>query len=314
MKFLVILICLAVNYLWSKHSDRFDDSWISHISRLADLTFSRFDRNRKLPWIAPIVSVYVFVLLLLFVLLQLASDFLFGFATMLVHICVLLVALDRTQPGKLVSEFLRRWLHGDSQAILNFLREKGLNTEERDFQSDSELLNFFKEQVIYRCFENIFVMVFSYLLAGAFGVLFAYASYRLRSIYEENHHIERVKLIDKMILVLEWFPVRLLALTFSLVGNFVLCFDKLQPRLVDFNQRSNSADLYEYAVCAASEMAVFNSKIDERSLVDLDPAVDETECAAHAGDLEAVQALLERSQAIWLAGLALLTLVNLQIF
>ena len=44
---------------------------------------------------------------------------------MLIHIWVLLVALDRTQPGKLANEFLSRWRRGDLQGTLLFYRSKG---------------------------------------------------------------------------------------------------------------------------------------------------------------------------------------------
>ena len=55
-------------------------------------------------------------------------------------------------------------------------------------------------------------MMFSYMLAGAFGVLFAYVSYQLRDSHDELQNQEQVNLTARIIFILEWIPVRLLGL------------------------------------------------------------------------------------------------------
>ena len=315
MKFLVILISLAINYLWLKDFDRFDDSWFFRLRRLIEATFSRLEISAKISWLMPVASIYVLMLLSLLMVLQIVDGTLYGVVTMLIHIWVLLVALDRTQPGKLANEFLSRWRRGDLQGTLLLLQEQGLCAKERAFRSDPEIYVCFKEQLIYRCFEKMFIMIFSYLLAGAVGVLFAYVSYQLRDSHDEHQNEKQVNLIAGMIFILEWIPVRLLALTFCLVGNFVLCFDQLKPRFLDFTQRSNSADLYAYASCALSGMSGSGGTEGVSLSAQIDPtATDvESERLVQAGELQALQALLERSQAIWLVVLAIFTLLGLQV-
>ena len=78
----------------------------------------------------PVASIYALMLLSLLIVLQIVGGTFYGFITMLIHIWVLLVALDRTQPGKLANEFLSRWRRGDLQGTL-FLQEQGLFAKER---------------------------------------------------------------------------------------------------------------------------------------------------------------------------------------
>ena len=315
MKFLVILISLTINYLWLKDFDRFDDTWFFRLRRLIEAAFFRLEIRAKISWLMPVASIYALMLLSLLIVLQIVGGTFYGFITMLIHIWVLLVALDRTQPGKLANEFLSRWRRGDLQGTLLFLQEQGLFAKERVSRSGPEIYASFKEHLIYRCFEKMFIMIFSYLLAGAVGVLFAYVSYQLRDSHDEHQNEKQVNFIAGIIFILEWIPVRLLALTFCLVGNFVLCFDQLKPRFLDFTQRSNSADLHVYASCALSGMSVSGETAGVPFSAQIDPtATDvESERLAQAGELQALQALLERSQAIWLVVLAIFTLLGLQI-
>ena len=63
MKFLVILISLAINYLWLKDFDRFDDSWFFRLRRLIEATFFRLEIRAKISWLMPVASIYALMLL-----------------------------------------------------------------------------------------------------------------------------------------------------------------------------------------------------------------------------------------------------------
>ncbi|MGI9251510.1 MAG: regulatory signaling modulator protein AmpE [Pseudohongiellaceae bacterium] len=188
MKFLVILICLIINYLWLKDTDRFDDSWFFWLrSRLNALTKNWGASTGTAPgkWLLftlrllPVLLVYAIPLLALGILLYLLSGWAYGVPLMLLHILVVLVAFDRTNAGRLTEEFLRRWRAGDDEASMLYLeQEQALATGAAD--SPERLATLFGQQLTYRCFETMFVMFFWYVLAGPVGVLFCYITYQLQ--------------------------------------------------------------------------------------------------------------------------------------
>ena len=146
-------------------------------------------------------------------------------------------------------------------------------------------------------------MFFWYMCAGALGVLFSYISYQLRDSHRERQLQKQVDFINLLIQILEWAPLRLLALTFSLAGNFVQCFESVRGSFWQFGIATSNADLlYGYAGCAASGMVV-NSAVKEGEVVD---AQDR-----ESAQIQAILGLLERSQAIWISVLALITIVGL---
>ena len=58
MKFLVILICLIVNYLWLKDFDRFNDGWFFRFRcQVEDWASNRVD-NIPLGWLAAFILIY----------------------------------------------------------------------------------------------------------------------------------------------------------------------------------------------------------------------------------------------------------------
>jgi membrane protein required for beta-lactamase induction len=91
----------------------------------------------------------------------------------------------------------------------------------------------------------------------------------------------------------------LLAITFSLVGDFNSCVSRLRRHLWEFSSTSDNAQLIaDWARCALSEPAageVQNADCDE---------------AAMGAEIEALSGLLERSQIVWLVVVAVLTLVG----
>lgn len=301
MKFLVILICLMVNYLWLKDFDRFDDGWFFRFRcRVEDWAASL---GGKIPyvWLAPFALIYALPLVALAVILFIVQGSVFGLATMVVHILVLLVAFDRTQPGQLAKDFLEKWRAGDMSVCIDFLEQEfratGLpNKDERD-----EIGKYFSKQLTYRSFEKMFVMFFWYMCTGALGILFAYISYQLRDSHREQQPQRQVDFVNLLIQMLEWIPLRLLALTFSLAGNFVQCFENVRHSFWQFGGDTSSADLlYGYASCAASGMVVESAAAEGEDAED-----------GESREIQAILGLLERSQAIWLSMLAVITIVGL---
>lgn len=309
MKFLVILICLAVNYLWLKDLDRFDDGWFFRFRcRVEDLT-SGLVEKMSFGWLAGIILIYAIPLAALALILFITGDSVFGLMTMMVHILVLLIAFDRTQPGKLANDFLQQWKEGNMDACVAYLRQELTATAMPDARDKKAIAEYFGKQLTYRNFEKIFVMFFWYMLAGALGILFCYISCQMRDSHREQQLPSQVRLINFLVQLLEWVPVRLLALTFSLAGNFVQCFENIRNSFWAFDTDSDNVELlYSCASCAISGMVETGNSDSETET--------ETDENAQAVDreVEKIQALLglfERSQVIWLSALALITIVAL---
>jgi AmpE protein len=303
MKFLVILICLMINYLWLKDFDRFNDGWFFRFRCRVEDWAANFVDKIPLGWLTAFVLIYALPLALLILILFIASGSVFGLATMMVHILVLLVAFDRTQPGQLAKDFLEKFRGGDMAECIDFLKQEFYATSLPDVDDKDGIGKYFSKQLTYRSFERMFVLFFWYMCAGALGILFSYISYQLRDSHKEQQLQKQVNFITGVIQILEWVPLRLLALTFSLAGNFVQCFENVRASFWRFSIETNNADLlYGYANCAASGMVINN------------PLKESEEAEAQdreSAEIKAILGLLERSQAIWLSVLALITIVGL---
>lgn len=307
MSFLVILICLTTNYLWLKDSDRFDDGWFFRFRcRIESFTGATAEKP-AFSWIATALLIYAIPMLILTAALLLASGRGFGIPTMLLHILVLLIAFDRTQPGKLAADFLAMWNADDIAGAELYLEEELPRPELSAVEDRASLLDYFCKQLIYRCFEKMFVMFFWYMITGPMGVLFSYVSYQLRDSHGENQPAGLVKSVSVFVWILEWAPVRLLATTFSLAGDFVQCIESVKESFWSFSlDLDNAAVLYASSGCA---MSGFASNEGDDDLIG--EGKDTSDIARGATRVEALLAMLERSQAIWLAVLALITVFGL---
>jgi len=86
-------------------------------------------------------------------------------------------------------------------------------------------------------------------------------------------------------------------------GNFVQCFENVRASFWTFSIEASNVDfLYRYAGCAESR-AMINSAAKE----DIENNAKDWESA----EVQAILGLLERSHAIWLSVLTLVTIVGL---
>ena len=126
MKFLVILICLLLNYLWLKDFDRFKDGWFFRFHQFVRLRTESIQNPQG--WLLELLVVYGVLLAVLASALYLVAGQLFGLPTMFVHVLVVLVAFDRTQPGALAKQFISHWEKGDTEACVLYLKEELVNS------------------------------------------------------------------------------------------------------------------------------------------------------------------------------------------
>lgn len=318
MNFLVILICLLINYLWLKDFDRFDDGWFfSFRCKMQDFSQS-IASNASLAWMIGIGLTYLIPLSILSLVIVFLADKFFDLPIMLLHVLVLLVAIDRIQPGKMAKDFLEKWTAGDIEGCKFYVEQQlAVGTSEK-IDDEEELSNYFSKQLIYRSFERMFVMFFWYILTGPVGILFCYITYQLRDIqwgavgeeaFQQTREqpVGESELITTVIQILEWIPLRLVGITFSLTGNFVRCFDNLKSSFWSLGKEKGSDDLlYSYARCALSDLQL--SELLNEDEADAD---EQTQARLlKAAEIRAQLALLERSQAVWLIVLAVVTVYS----
>ena len=317
MSFLVILISLAVNYLWLRDYDRFDDGWFFRFRHRMEQTGGELSGKLPASWPLNLLLIYGIPLVALILLLLFIAGKGYGIPTMLVHILVLLVAFDRTQPGQLARQFLMCWQQGDIEGCEELVRLEFAVPADTAFDSPSQLGSYFSKQLTYRWFERLFVMFFWYMVGGPIAILICYVTYQLRDSHGEEQAEKEVAIVDWIIALLEWLPLRLLALTFSLAGNFVTCFERMKQSFWSISKDFAAADmLASYAGCALSGLIAEYSQADDDN-EEAGAASDEqtamtspmnAEQRQVAAELAALRGLLERSQAIWLAVLALITI------
>lgn len=303
MKFLVILTCIIVNYLWLKDFDRFDDAWFFKFRAkvIAKLSSTDLDESSRNAFAGLILYGLpgLTLALVLYLLAGVAADLL----TLLVHCLVLLVAFDRTQPGQIAKDFLALWREGDIQGSHRYLQENLGLPDSLPAEDEAGLLEYFSQQFVYRCFEKMFVMFFWYLLAGPLAVLFCYVSYQIRDCERlEGKAQEQTPLLNQLLVIIEWIPLRLLGLTFALVGNFVQCFERVKESVSNNSNESAAETLRSYTRCALSgAIPQPEGSSGEEEALYFERTVRET---------QALQGLLERSQYIWLLVIAAVAILS----
>ena len=299
MKFLVILLSLILTSTWLRDADRFDDSWFGRYQRALRGSASKIKIDERLRLFVAAGLIYGVLIGAVMLLESLAAGRLYGFATMVLHLLVLLFAMDRTQPGRLVRDFLKSWSTGDRKGCVAYLKTELSLEIPPNVEDGSALVGQFKRLLAYRSFERMFMMYSLYMLAGPEGVMFGYVSYQLRSELGGEADNRLATSLEKIVAIIEWVPLRLLAITFSLVGDFSSCVSRLRRHLWEFNTKSDNSQLIaDWARCALSEPEVCET--------------EEARCDENAmgAEIQALSGLLERSQIVWLVVVALLTLVR----
>lgn len=276
MSFLVLLLVLWIEKLsnWRQRLQR-DSAWLRQLDGAAA---SRPLAGR--PWLALGIWV-VLPLVALALLLTLLQPLAYGWLALPVHLLVVVFALGRGDVQADLGSFRDAWRRGDTQGALHVAeRDLCLRVEEGD-----DLLMRVQEHLVWQAYQSFFAVIFWYFLLGPVAAL----AYRLLALAEERAASPAIREQARQVRhAFDWVPVRVLAASFSLVGNFVAVSRVLLHELLNWEMPAER--FVVIAGRAAGELP--ESSAGEEGVASLD----------------ALWHLLVRSAVLWYAGFALWTL------
>jgi AmpE protein len=239
--------------------------------------------------------------LLILSLSVLAYGQLFGLPSLLILIVVLCYSLGRGSWSDAVDEYTDTLKRGDYQAAFERLNRhlRGPAIEVADLAS---LHTMARSVLFYRGFERLFAVLFWFLLLGPAAAFFYRLTflYRYRVLAENDPQLQRV---ERVLYVLEWLPVRALGLSFCILGNFVNAIGVFLRLFLNTRLSTQQMinDLGLAALCWQSSCTTPKGPLSAQE--------KNTFVLKCIGDIKAIHTLLSRSVVLWVALLAIMTIL-----
>ncbi|WP_085685626.1 MULTISPECIES: regulatory signaling modulator protein AmpE [unclassified Pseudomonas] len=276
MSFLVLLLAVWIEKFSAlRQRVQRDGGWIRELHKLETGGLA------KQPWLVLTVLVLLPVALL-GLLLVVLEPVAYGLLALPVHLLVVIYSLGR---GDLLGElgpFRDAWRREDLQAAAH-VAKRDLNI---CAESGEQLLEQVQRHLLWQAYQSFFAVIFWYFLLGPVAAL----SYRLLALAEEHALNPAVaERAGQLRHAFDWVPVRLLAASFALVGNFVAVSRVMLHELLNWN--ISAAQLINRVGLAAGEIP---------------PAAVGPE---GINTLDCLWELLLRAAVLWYAGFALWTVL-----
>lgn len=276
MSFLVLLLAVWIEKLSAlRQRVQRDGPWLSELSR-----FESNPRTSSRPWVILGVMVMLPVVLLALLLVVLGSVF-NGWLALPVHLLVLIYSLGRGDLIAALGPFRDACRRGDAQAAVH-VAERDMKVQA---DNSEQLLAGVQGYLLWQAYQSFFAVIFWYFLLGPVAAL----AYRLLALAAENGKTPALReAAGQLRHAFDWVPVRLLAASFALVGNFVAVSRVMLHELLNWN--ISAAQLITKIGCVASDMPA--------------PVMGSESVAS----LDVLWELLIRAAIVWYAGFALWTL------
>ncbi|MFT0866874.1 regulatory signaling modulator protein AmpE [Pseudomonas sp. CAM1A] len=188
----------------------------------------RLERSGKVhPWwtlgiliLAPVV--------LLVLLLHVLEPVAYGLLALPLHLLVLIYSLGRGDVKAALGPFRDAWRRGDEQAALH-VAERDLGLAADDAQS---LIRQVQGHLLWQAYQSFFAVIFWYFLLGPAAAL----AYRLLALTMDNSRQPALQsLAGQLRHAMDWLPVRVMTVSFALVGNFVAVTRVMLHELLDWH-------------------------------------------------------------------------------
>lgn len=300
MKLLTIIVAVMIlklaDFRGFVHQDRWYDNY-----RKRWLSMDEVSQNRQ----------FVLALLLPSGLIALvvcwAQDWFFGLVGLGLNILILLYCFGRGDLPLQISSYLEKFKNKDSEAAYNVALSAGLLSEGQIVESAPHMNRQVLSGLMYQEFLRLYLVFFWYLVLGVFGALFICLSLLFQRTHPEAKNSKH--LVARFLAAAEWIPVRILAVTFGLVGNFESVYQsyKKSAREYELGEKTMAARLL-LTNCGFAALGL--AVDDSESELQLEPGHEGEGYIQLVEQVEDTQKMLFRSLVIWLAGLSVLTIVG----
>lgn len=277
MSFLVLLLAVWIEKFSAlRHRVQRDGGWVRELHKL-----EASPRLKDNPWLVLVLLVLLPVALLGLLLLVL-EPVAYGLLALPVHLLVVIYSLGRGDLLAGLGPFRDAWRREDLQAAAH-VAKRDLNI---CADNGEQLLEQVQAHLMWQAYQSFFAVIFWYFLLGPVAAL----SYRLLALAEE--HSQNLAVAERAAQLrhaFDWVPVRLLAASFALVGNFVAVSRVMLHELL--NWHITAAQLIEKVGLVAGEIPA--------------PVVGPD----GVNSLDRIWELLLRAAVLWYAGFALWTVL-----
>ncbi len=276
MSFLVLLLAVWIEKFSAlRQRIQRDGPWLNQLSRLESNP-----RSAKRPWWILMITV-VLPLVVLALVLVIVGSVAYGWLALPIHVLVLIYSLGRGDVKATLGSFRDACRRGDQEAaVLVAERDLGVQAE-----NEEQLLGGAQTYLLWEIYQGFFAVIFWYFVLGPVAAL----AYRLLALASE--HGKTPALVERATQArhaFDWVPVRLLAASFALVGNFVAVSRVMLSELLNWN--ISASRLISKVGCVAGEVPA--------------PVVG----VEGVNSLDVLWELLIRSAIVWYVGFALITL------
>ena len=240
MSFVVLLLAILVEkFSGVRQRLQRDGGWLRELHKL-----EASPRLANKPWWVLIILIVLpaAVLALLLVVLHPVA---YGLLALPIHLLVVIYSLGRGDLLAGLGPFRDAWRRGDLQAATH-VAERDLSITA---DSGEQLLEKVQGHLLWQAYQSFFAVIFWYFLLGPVVVL----SYRLLALAaEHSQNPALVERAEQLRHAFDWLPVRLLAASFALVGNFAAVSRVMLHELLSWD--ISAAQLIDKAGCAAAEI------------------------------------------------------------
>jgi len=277
MSFLVFLLAVWIEKFSAlRQRVQRDGGWLQELNKL-----EARPRWVNRPWLVLVVMVLLPVALLA-LLLWVLEPVAYGLLALPVHLLVVIYSLGRGDLLADLGPFRDAWRREDLQAATH-VAKRDLDIEADD---GDQLLERVQGHLLWQAYQSFFAVIFWYFLLGPVAAL----SYRLLALAAEHSHNAGVaERAGQLRHAFDWVPVRLLAASFALVGNFVAVSRVMLHELLNWN--ISAADLIDKVGLVAGEIPKPMAGPDG------------------INSLDRLWELLLRAAVLWYAGFALWTVL-----